>query len=97
MYLSKLERETIILYNEQEQTASVYTHNAALRRKLEHLAQERPDECQLERVSYGEQAMEYRIPKRWVKINAGRVLSEEQKAALTEHLHQAANLPENRP
>ena len=97
MYLSKLERETIILYNEQEQTASVYTHNAALRRKLERLAQERPDECQLERVSHEGQAVEYIIPKKWVKINAGRALSEEQRATLTERLHQAANLSENRP
>ncbi|MCD8332224.1 MAG: hypothetical protein LUB63_06870 [Oscillospiraceae bacterium] len=92
MYLSKLERETIILYNEQEQTASVYTHNAALRRKLESLAQERPDECQLERVSHGAQAVEYIVPKKWVKISAGRVLSEEQKAAASEWGRKLADL-----
>lgn len=97
MHLTSLEKETIILYNEAEGTASVYTHNAALRRKLEGLALERADECKLERVSHEGQAVEYIVPKKWVKINAGRVLTEEQKAALTERLHQAANLPENRP
>ena len=35
MKLSKHERETIINFNEAEPTASVYTHNKALRRKLD--------------------------------------------------------------
>lgn len=34
MSLSKLERETIILFNEEETTASVYTHNQKLTAKL---------------------------------------------------------------
>lgn len=46
MSISKLEQETIIGFNEAEATASVYTHNAALVRKLEALADSRPDEVQ---------------------------------------------------
>ena len=42
MDLTAYERETIINYNEAEQTASVYTHNKTLRRTLDKLAQERP-------------------------------------------------------
>lgn len=80
-HLSNYERETIINYNEGEDTASVYTHNKALRRKLERLAQERPDDCRLFKVSHGDQAVEYYIPKSWVKITPTRILSEEQKAA----------------
>ena len=40
MELTAYERETIINYNEGEPTASVYTHNRALRRTLDKLAQE---------------------------------------------------------
>ena len=34
MKLSGTERETIVLYNEAEAAASIYTHNAALCRQL---------------------------------------------------------------
>lgn len=47
MDLTAYERETIIGYNEAEQTASVYTHNKALRRTLDKLAQERPEDCHI--------------------------------------------------
>lgn len=73
------ERETIINFNEAEDTASVYTHNKALRRKLEQLAQERPEECRLFKVSRGDQAVEYYIPKAWIKIRPTRQLSEEER------------------
>ena len=46
MSISRLEQETIIGFNEAEATASVYTHNGALKRKL---ARERPADVQLSR------------------------------------------------
>ena len=42
MSLLKVEQETIILFNEAEATASVYTHNAALQRVLLELCQTHP-------------------------------------------------------
>lgn len=78
MYVSRLEQETIIGFNEAEATASVYTHNGALKRKLEKLAKERPADVQLSR-RYPEGAVEYTIPKRWVRVNATRILSEAQR------------------
>lgn len=42
MNLSLYEQETIINYNEEEATASIYTHNRALIRKLDKFAQEAP-------------------------------------------------------
>lgn len=60
-HLTNYERETIINFNEGEDTASVYTHNKALRRRLEQLAQERPEECRLFKVSHEDQAVEYYI------------------------------------
>lgn len=79
MSISRLEQETIINFNEAESMANIYTHNGALVRKLEGLADQRPDEVKRGRV-FPDGGREYTIPKRWVKINASRILSEEQKA-----------------
>ena len=80
---SRIEQETIINFNEAESTASVYTHNAALRRKLDKLAAERPAEVKLSQ-HFPDGGVEYTIPKRWVKVNAGPVLTDEQRQALVE-------------
>ena len=76
--LTRYEQETVITYNEAEQTANIYTHNKALRRRLEQLAQERPEECRLYRVSHWGEAVEYYVPKSWLKINPTRILTEAQ-------------------
>ena len=81
MDLTAYERETIINYNEGEPTASVYTHNRALRRTLDKLAQERPEDCRVDRVSHEGTAVDYIIPKAWVKIRPPRIASEAQKVA----------------
>lgn len=81
MNLSLFERETIINYNEGEPTASVYTHNRALRRTLDKLAQERPEDCRVDKESHEGAAADYIIPKAWVKIRPPRIASEAQKAA----------------
>ena len=82
MSLTLYEQETIILFNEAEKTASVYTHNRALIRKLEKLAEDRSDDCRLKRRDPENRAAEYIVPKKWIKINAPRQLSEEEKARL---------------
>ena len=81
MDLTAYERETIINYNEAEQTASVYTHNKTLRRTLDKLAQERPEDCRFVRVCHEGAAADYIVPKAWVKIRPSRIASEAQKAA----------------
>lgn len=81
MNLTLQEQETIILFNEAEKTASVYTHNRAFLRKLEKLAQDRPEDCKLKRSDTESRAAEYIVPKRWIKINAPRCLTDEQKEA----------------
>lgn len=80
MSISRLEQETIINFNEAEPTASIYTHNGALKRKLAKLAAERPADVQHSR-SFPEGAEEYTVPKRWVKVNASRILSDAQREA----------------
>lgn len=95
MKLTRYEHETIINFNEGEKTASVYTNNKALIKKLKQLSEERPTECRLVRIIHWGQAMEYTIPKSWVKINPSRILSVEQRAALAERLR--SNLASKAP
>ncbi len=92
MQLTNYERETILNFNEGEATASVYTHSAALRRKLERLAKEHPEDCRLHQVSHDGQAAEFYIPKGWIKIIPPRKrspLTEEQKQQQREQLARA--------
>lgn len=93
MNLTPYERETIINYNEGEQTASVYTHNKALIKKLNEYAQQRPEQCQVDNISRGGQAVDYTIPKTWVRIRPPRIASEAQKAAARAALERARNTP----
>ena len=94
--LTNYERETIISYNEAEETANVHTHNKTLRRKLEKLAADRPKECRLEKVSRFYKAVDYTVPKAWVRIYPPRQISEEQRVAMAEKL-KTANLRRKTP
>lgn len=69
--MTRLEQETIINFNEAEATATIYTHNAALCRKLEALADQRPEEAK-RGCSFPDGGREYTIPKRWVDFDGGR-------------------------
>lgn len=89
-HLTKHEQETIINFNEAEATASVYTYNQALQRKLKRLARERPQECVLDEARDYSGALVCTIPKRWVRITPTRILSEAQKTVL-EKARMAAN------
>lgn len=71
MQNAKLEKETIINYNDAEQTASVYTFNRALQRKLDRLAQEFPDCVKLAR-KFPVGGVEYELPKKLVAIRKPR-------------------------
>lgn len=78
------ERETVIVFNElPEEPATVFTYNPALIRKLDALTEERAEEVQCTRAESinGVQLREYTLPKKWVKINPSRILTEEERAA----------------
>lgn len=88
MSVSRLEQETIINFNEAEPMATIYTHNGALKRKLAKLAKERPADVRHSR-SFPEGAEEYVVPKRWVRVNASRILSEAQREAALKNVNAA--------
>lgn len=83
--MPKEERETIITYNEAEPVASVYTMNGALIRKLEGLTESCPGEARRVKT-YPDGAQEYEVPKKWIRVQPPRVLTDKQKAAMTARL-----------
>ena len=91
MRLSPTEQETICNYNEEEAEASVYTHNKALMNKLHRLADQYPDACKLIKTCHEGRAVEYAVPKRWIKVTPPRKVSmtEEKKAEIAARLRQA--------
>ena len=81
-----------ITLSEKEKTAGIYTHNKALRQKLAALARDRPEDCRLVKASRSGRAVDYTIPKSWIKIVPPRIASEAQKAALA-RARKAASKP----
>ena len=86
--LTLYERETIFNYNEAEPTASIYTHNRALRNKLLALSQTYPT---LSIVRQTEDSLEVPVPKKWIRVSPPKQLSEESKRKMTERLHPGTN------
>lgn len=81
MKLSGTERETIVLYNEAEAAASIYTHNTALGKQLSELCAAYPEQVrQTGDNGYG--GLSFELPKKWVRITPPRVLSPAQRAVL---------------
>jgi len=64
--LSNLERETIINFNEEEQTMSVYTCSKSLIRKLDALCTKMPEIYHIMR--HDEVSKTYEFPKKYLVI-----------------------------
>ena len=90
MELTKYEQETIINYNESEDTASVYTYDKKLRKKLENLAMKHPDKIVLVRTC-PQGAAEFTVPKRCVSIR--EPYSDARRSAASERAKKAGILP----
>ncbi|MCD8161791.1 MAG: immunoglobulin [Clostridiales bacterium] len=65
--LSLAEQETVILWDNELDTASIYTHDARMIGKLKELTKKYPAQFQLERRGPG-RAVTYQIPKKCVSI-----------------------------
>ena len=76
MKLTLLEQETILLYNQAEQTADVYTNDTKLMKKLSQLAEKYPDQI-IKRDTHN-----YTVPKRCVMVR--EPYSEERRKAARE-------------
>ncbi|MEE1086511.1 MAG: hypothetical protein U0L05_05005 [Schaedlerella sp.] len=76
MKLTKAERETIILFNEEDEYAEIYTYNTKLKQKLRKLAKEHPEACSFEWKNEWN-AHKYKIQKNLVTVRVP--YSEERK------------------
>ena len=82
MNLTKVERETVILFNEAEGTAQVETFNPRLLGQLRKVSACEGVSCREDQRDYGV----YVIPKSMIKIHAPRQYSEKQKQTFAKNL-----------
>lgn len=83
-----IERETIINYNNEEDTANVYTWHKSLINKLSNLLNERDDiQCKYA----DDECATFVVPKSWIKVSPPktRTLTDEQRAEAAERLRKA--------
>lgn len=78
--LSNEEKETIIIFNDSEKTASVYTCNKSLKNKLDRFCSEEQEFTIIREDKYSKT---YMIPKKCVKIFKPRKFSEEERQKMS--------------
>ena len=77
MKLSRYEQESILNYNAGEQTATLYTRDKAVMRKLDTLVADFPDIYKL--TEQDEVSKTYSFPKSYVSYRKPRTVSTEQR------------------
>ena len=89
MKLTRYEQETIINFNAGEQTATLYTRDPAVMRKVDALVIEYPDTSKC----IGETDIDktYEMPKSFVSYRKPRRLSEEQREAAKKRMNTINN------
>ncbi|MEA4964848.1 MAG: immunoglobulin [Oscillospiraceae bacterium] len=92
MKLSRHEQETIINFNEEEDTASVYTHNNRLCEKLLRLSKQYPDKIRVERKESG--AASFTVPKSCISVR--EPYSDARRAADSRRAKEAKIRPPDR-
>ncbi len=77
MKLSRYEQESILNYNAGEQTATLYTRDKAVMRKLDTLVADFPETYKL--TGQDEISKTYSFPKSYVNYRKPRIVSTEQR------------------
>ena len=77
-YLTKEERETIILFNQTNEPASIQTYDVKLKKRLASFAKDHPDLCSLKDINeFG--GASYELEKSRLSIRLIAPYSEERK------------------
>lgn len=84
MKLTKFEKETIILFNEDKDTANIYTFNADLKRRLAGFAKKYPQLCKLEKTSHAG-SVSYVMDKSRLSVRLLPPMSEERRRKASEY------------
>lgn len=87
MTLTKYEKETIILFNEGEDTAHIQTYNSGLRKRLVEFSKKHPDLCRLEK-SFAQGGVIYELDKSRLSIRLQAPYSEERRRKASENAKQ---------
>lgn len=82
MRLTAEEKETIINFNEADATADIEVFSARLMREIRKAAELYPDDVTIKESSEGEYLVT--LPKKWIKIRAPRILTDEQHAEIAQ-------------
>ncbi len=77
MKLSRYEQETIVNFNAEQQTATLYTRDKAVMRKLDTLVADFPETYNL--TGQDEISKTYSFPKSYVSYRKPRAVSTEQR------------------
>ena len=94
MKLSPAERETIILFSDADDTASVYTYDRRLIKKLDALCRKCPEEVYEEKRRSSAGAKSYIVPKSCVSIRES--FSREWREAASRRAKEAGIVPPDR-
>lgn len=76
--LTKYEKETIVLFNEAENTANIYTYNTALKNRLAKFSKENPN-CAKLITEYPCGAVAYEVDKKRLSIRCTAPYSDERR------------------
>ena len=87
MTLTKYEKETIILFNEGENTAHIQTYNAGLRKRLAAFSKKHPNLCRLEKF-FAQGGVIYVLDKSRLSIRLQAPYSEERRRKASENAKQ---------
>lgn len=82
MKLTSEEKETIIVFNECDKTAEIETFNKSLIKQIQKAREMYPEQVRIEAVD--EEAYVIELPKKWIKVRAPRIITDEQRAILAE-------------
>lgn len=88
--LSSVEKETIIIFNEAENSATIETFNSKLKKRLQKLSEEYPDVRKIE-FNGSDGAERYEFPKAWIRINGPKKLSDEERMRRSERMKSLAS------
>lgn len=94
MKLGPAERETIILFSDADDTASVYTYDRRLIKKLDALCRKCPEEVHGEKRRSSAGAKNYIVPKSCVSIR--EPFSRERREAASRRAKEAGIVPPDR-
>lgn len=85
MSLTKIEKETIVNFNEAENAASIYTFNSAMKQRIFLFAEQNPDLCQIVRQD-ANGSVTCIVEKSRLSLRFMNPLTDEQKEKRSENM-----------